>query len=116
MGEQELYQRMEEKIALCEQQYETVRENAFLSTSRHSELETLRELYDRLRHTETAQGMLDRLKQLLPEAEEMREREAVTPSFDWYNEHYYYEVFDGQCEAYRSVIELLEEAEENRQP
>lgn len=111
MDKQGLYQKMEEKIALCGQQYEAVREDAFLSTTKRSELETFRWLYDCLKDGETVREMLDRLRQQLPEVEELKEREAVIPSFDWYNEHYHYEVLEGQCESYRSMIELLEEAE-----
>ena len=40
--------------------------------------------------------------------EEERDREAIYPSFDWYDEHYHYKILEGWCIAYKEVIKLLE--------
>ncbi len=106
----ELNREIEEKIALCEQRYEENKEDSFLSVILDSELRKLQTLYGRIRNEMPAdqEKMLAELKAEFAELEKDREREEHSPTFDWYDEHYHYKVLDGQCDAYRSVIGILE--------
>jgi len=111
----ELYKKIEEKIALCGQQYAENEKDPFLSVSKASELKALKNLYDRIRNEEMPTGKeqmlaeLAKLRERTGELEKEMEREECFPTFDWYDEHHYYKVFLGQREAYRSVTELLEQ-------
>lgn len=113
----ELAEKMEERIAACEKKYEKMRQDAFLSTVYSSELETWRFL---LEHLENDGGQKDAatlqadLKKRLCELEEEKEREEHCPSFSWYGDHYHYLVLEGQCDAYRGMVELLKGMETER--
>lgn len=108
MGSSELYRKIEEKIAVCEENCEKDRGDAFLSTIRNSELETLRTLCERLKGEKSKERLRTELSGWLLELEKAKKREEEYPSFDWYDEHYHYKVLEGQCAAYRDVLELLE--------
>lgn len=109
MERSELFAKIEIEISQSQLRYEADRDNAHLSTIRVKELETLQNLYDRLKSGEEAEALLNKLKEDLPELEEMKEQEFLHPSFDWYDEHYHYKVLDGRCDAYRIMIKLLEQ-------
>lgn len=107
----ELYKIIEEKIAACEKKYEKVKNVAYDSTVCANELETWRSLLERVKEgegKEDAVSLWTDLRARLDELEKEKEREEYCPSFSWYGEHYYYLVFEGQCDAYRGMIELLE--------
>lgn len=100
---------LEMKISLCRQNYETYRNSSFLSNVYAAELEQLKEFRDKLQAGESPEIMLQSLQQLLPELKAYREQEAVSPSFDWYGEHYQYEQLEGVCSAFETMISLLEQ-------
>ena len=107
-----LYEKIEEKIAACEEKYGKKRKVVYDSTVCANELETWRFLLERVKEgegKEDAVSLWTYLRERLDELEKEKEREEYCPSFSWYGEHYYYLVFEGQCDAYRGMIELLEE-------
>lgn len=103
-----LYQKIEEKIAICEKNCEKDRDDSFWSTVRNSERETLCALYERLKKSESEEKALAEFKRKLPVLEKAKEDEVDHPTFYWYDEHHHYKVLEGQCDAYRTVIKLLE--------
>ena len=105
----ELLARLAEITADCRAKYEKNSEDPFLSNLLASKLESLQSLAERLQGGENPSALLAELQDILPRLASDCEREAECPSFDWYGEHYYYEVFSGQYEAYREVIALLRE-------
>lgn len=109
MDRSTLYRKIEEKIAECGEKYEKDKDDSYLSHIRNSELETLEALYGRIRREEPSATMKADLKNRLCELEKAKKREDESPSFSWYSEHYHYLVLDGQCDAYRTVINILEE-------
>lgn len=111
MENMELYERIEEKIEECRERYEKEKQDSFYSHVRHSELETLETLYDRVREEGASAALQAELRKRLGELEEEKEHEEHCPSFSWYGEHYHYLVLAGACDAYRGMIELLEKKE-----
>lgn len=107
----ELCGKIEEKIAECREKYERDREDPFWSHTRSSELNRMETFYESIRKGGLSALRLSDLKERLAELEKEKKREEEYPSFDWYGEHYHYLVLEGQCDAYRSMIELLEENE-----
>lgn len=107
----ELCRRIEEKIAECREKYEKDRENPFWSHVRNSELERMEAFYESVRKEGLSAMRLSDLKARLAELEKEKDREDAAPSFSWYGDHYHYLVLEGLCDAYRSMIELLEENE-----
>ena len=105
---EELYRRLEEQIALCRENCQGYRDDAFDSVVWASKLETLEEFFHLLKEGLPAGGMLTDLKEQMPALEERREQEAEYPSFDWYDDHYHYKVLDGRHKACKDMIELLE--------
>lgn len=97
------------EIKQCQKRYDADREHPYLSNVYGSELEQLKEFYGKLRGGESPKTLLTSLKQLLPELKAYREQEAENPSFDWYGEHYHYERLDGVCDAFETMIRLLEQ-------
>lgn len=110
-----LYRKMEEKMADCRARYEKDKTDSFLSHVRGSELETLEALYGRIREEGLSRELWTYLKSRLAELEEAKKREEASPSFSWYGDHYHYLVLEGQCDACRSVIELLQEEKPYRE-
>lgn len=109
-----LYGKIEEKIAAYEKKYEKVKNVVYDSTVCANELETWQFLLERVKEgegKEDAVSLRTYLRERLDELEKEKEREEYCPSFSWYGEHYYYLVFEGQCNAYRGLLELLEEME-----
>lgn len=106
-----LCEKIEKRIAICREKYEKDRKDPFMSHIRNSELETLETLYDRIQKEGVSAALQADLKDRLARQEEAKDREEAAPSFSWYGEHYHYLVLDGECNAYRSMIELLEESE-----
>lgn len=102
-----LYDKIEEKISLCEKRYEEDKNDSFLSTIRHSEWKTMEILYERVKDAEQPENLLPELEEKLAELEIEKEKEDRYPSFDWYDEHYHYKVLDGQCDAYKYMIKLI---------
>lgn len=111
----ELCGKIEEKIAECREKYAKDRENPFWSHVRNSELERMEAFYERIQKEGLSTLRLSDLKERLAELEKEKKREEEYPSFDWYGEHYHYLVLEGQCDAYRSMIELLEENENEQE-
>lgn len=109
----ELLYKIEEAIAQSRMRYEKDSDDSYLSIVRAEELETLQRFYGRLKSGEGAENLLAELRRGLPELEAEREKEAERPSFDWYDEHYHYKLLDGQCGAYRIMMELLEGGEQS---
>lgn len=103
-----LYKKIEEKIAECREKYKRDENDSYLSHVRNSELETLEALYDRIRKEELSETLEADLKKRLCELEKAKEQEDMAPSFSWYGEHYHYLVLDGQCDAYKCMIRLLQ--------
>lgn len=104
-----LHRKMEEKIADCRERYERDRTDSLLSHVRSSELEALEALYGRIREEGLSEELWTYLRSRLAELEEAKKREEAIPSFSWYGDHYHYLVLEGQCYAYRGVMELLRE-------
>lgn len=106
---QELYAKVEEKIAACEEKYEKAKQDVYFSTVYHNELETWRSLLKGLKDEEQADVVMlqTKLRERLCELEAAKEREEHCPSFSWYGEHYHYLVLEGACDAYRGMIGLL---------
>ena len=102
-----LLEKIEEKIALCEKRYEEDKNDAFLSTIKHSEWKTVESLYEQVKNAEQPENLLPEWKEKLAELEVEKEEEDRHPSFDWYDEHYHYKVLDGQCDAYKGMIKLM---------
>lgn len=109
----ELYRKIEKKIEECRERYEKDRKDPYLSHVRNSELETLESLYERIRREKPSAALEADLKKRLSELEKEKEREDAAPSFSWYGDHYHYLVLEGACDAYRCIIELLEEEKES---
>ena len=109
MKKTELFMKIEDEIAQSQLRYEADENDSYIGTVRRAELESLQYLYSRLKDGEEAEEFLAWLRAKLPELEERRERELESPSFDWYDDHYHYKVLDGQCDAYRIMIKLLEQ-------
>ena len=103
--------KIEEKIAECREKYERDREDPYRSHVWNSELETLENLYERIRKEGLSPALSANLEVRLAELEEDKEREEAAPSFSWYGDHYNYLVLEGVCSAYRDVTELLKENE-----
>ena len=99
---------MEEKIACCKAAYERHKDDAFLSTLYAHKLQSFEGYRRRLQAGEAAQALLMELQQALPALKQDREREAESPTFDWYDDHYHYKVLSGQYEAMAEMIELLQ--------
>ena len=97
------------QIWQCKQRYEANRENAFLSNVYGSELEQLCTFRDRLQAGESVEALLAAVKQRFPELKAQRAQEEAYPSFDWYGEHYQFEVLDGMCSAYETMLRILEQ-------
>ena len=110
-----LHRKMEEKIADCRERYERDRTDSLLSHVRSSELEALEALYGRIREEGLSEELWTYLRSRLAELEEAKKREEAIPSFSWYGDHYHYLVLEGQCDACRSVIELLREEKPYRE-
>ena len=107
MENMELYERIEEKIEECRERYEKDKQDSFYSHVRHSELETLETLYERVREEGASAALHAELRKRLGELEEEKGREEHGPSFSWYGEHYHYLVLEGAYDAYRGMIGLL---------
>lgn len=104
-----LYKKIEERIAECAERYEKDKGDPYRSHVIAAEKETLEALYERVRKEEPSAALKAALKNRLCELEEAKDREDAAPSFSWYGEHYHYLVLDGGCNAYRCMIELLQE-------
>lgn len=102
--------KIEESIASCEAQYEAKKDDNYLSTVLASKIETLQILLERVKGGETGERLSAELKAKLPELEEDMEREAVYPTFDWYDEHRIYKVLEGHRDAYLEVTAILDES------
>lgn len=114
MEKSEFSKKIQDKIAACEKKYDKARKDAYLSTVYSSELETWRFFLERLENDsgqEDAAVLQSDLKKRLCELEAEKEREEHCPSFSWYGEHYNYLVLEGQCDAYRGMLEFLENME-----
>ena len=100
---------LELEIKRCQSRYDAERDHPYLSNVYGSELEQLNEFYEKLQGGESPKVLLTSLKQLLPELKEYREQELEHSSFDWYGEHYHYERLEGVCDAFETMIRLLEQ-------
>ena len=100
--------KIEEKMAECRGKCVRDRDDPFLSIVWHSELEMLEAFYDRIRKEGLPAVQQADLRERLAELEKEKKKEEEHPSFDWYDEHYHYKVLEGQCAAYKVVLELLE--------
>ena len=103
-----LCRKIEEKMAECREKCVEDKDDPFWSHVRHSELETLEIFYDRIQKEGLPALWQTDLKERLAELEKEKKKEEESPSFDWYDEHYHYKVLEGQCAAYKAVLELLE--------
>lgn len=108
----ELCARLAEITADCRAKYEENSNDPFLSNLLASKLEDLQSLAERLQGGDKPEKLLAELQDKLPQLEADCEREAEYPSFSWYGEHYYYEVYRGQLEAYKETVALLLERAE----
>lgn len=111
MEKSELSEKIEEKITACGKKYDEARQDAFFSTVYGSELETWRfflECLENDRAQEDAAALQSDLKKRFCELEAEKEREDHCPSFSWYGDHYNYLVLEGQCDAYRGMLEILD--------
>lgn len=117
MEKSEFSKKIQDKIAACEEKYEKARQDSFFSTVYSSELETWRFFLERLENDsgqKDAAALQSDLKKRLCELEAEKEREDHCPSFSWYGDHYNYLVLEGQCDAYRGMLELLEKRKQDR--
>ena len=105
---------MKKMIALCEEEYEKAKGDAYRSITRANKLETLQTLYERFKEGGSKEEMREELSRRLTELEEMRDHEEEYPSFSWYGDHYHYMVLAGACDAYQSAIELLKTETEEK--
>lgn len=105
----ELCVRLDREIADCRQKYEENRQDAYLSVFYRAKLEQLEEFRANVQNGEPTESLLERAKKRLPELKAKRAEELEHPTFDWYGEHYHYEVLDGACAAYETLINLLEQ-------
>lgn len=106
-----LCEKIEEKITECQEKYEKDRKDPYWSHTRSSELERMEAFYESIQKEGLSAVQLPDLKERLAELEREKKREEEYPTFDCYGEHYHYLVLEGQCDAYRSMIKLLEESE-----
>lgn len=104
-----LCEKIEEKIAECREKYEKDRNDSFMSHVRSSELNRMEAFYENIQKEGLSAVRLPDLRERLAELEREKKREEEYPTFDWYGDHYHYLVLEGQCDAYRSMIELLED-------
>lgn len=104
-----LCKKIEEKIAECRGKYEKDRKDPYWSHTRSSELNRMEVFYESIQKEGLSAVQLPDLRERLAELEKEKEREEECPTFDWYGDHYHYLVLEGQCDAYRSMIELLED-------
>ncbi len=105
---EELYREIEEKIALSREEYEEYKSDVQWSVTVAKKLEAFEHILSLLKKGQSPEALLADLKEELPGMEEERDREAIYPSFDWYDEHYHYKILEGWCIAYKEVIKLLE--------
>ncbi len=108
MLSQKLYSTIEDAIAACEKKYHDVQDDSYLSHTAAAHLKTLRELQGQLTEGMAPEELLASLREKLPELIAYRDAEFEHPTFDWYNEHYYYLRADGECDAYQEMIGILE--------
>ena len=105
-----LHAALEAQLAQCQADYELHQNDNFSSTLLAAKLQQLQQLYDQVQAGQTEQALLEQLRELLPRLEQEKDHEAEYPSFDWYDEHYYYKVYAGRWEACRELLQLLEQA------
>lgn len=101
--------RLKEEIVRCEAEFEEAKSDAFEGTILKGKLDMLQAQYKCLEKGEEPETLLIRLRERKQELEEAREREEYSSTFDWYDEHYYWKIYDGQVRACVVVIGLLEE-------
>ncbi len=97
-----------EMIATCKAEFEEKKTDPFCGTVYEARLDMLQYLQKRVLSGAQPEELLVELRARLAELEEAKEGEEISYTFDWYDDHYYYKIYDGQCEACRMVIDLLE--------
>lgn len=100
---------LEEALAAGREQYEKARDDAFLSHVYASKVETLEFLCRRAVEGLSAEELAQEAQEKIPRVQQLMQEEDEHPTFDWYNEHYYYLLYEGEYDAWRAVQKILEE-------
>ena len=74
----------------------------------YAAIDYLKELQKSLAQGKSAAAAYERLKADLPRLEADAEREAVVPTFDFYDDHYHEKVCCGRLESCKAAIQLYE--------
>lgn len=72
-----------------------------------AEREYLQGVVARLRDGQSCEDALTQLKSDLPQLEAVVEREDYSPTFNWYDDHYYAKIYGGQLSACKHALAVL---------